>query len=381
MRRTLLSVCAVGLLLAVPATASAGSWRGVVVGKDARRGTVVTASANGTVRTVRAPAKARALRLGQRVAVRATKIADGTFAAAKIRVVGRTHRAHIRATVVRPQTRAGRTVVSAGSSVLALRAKARRGVASSGDGLAPGDRIDAVLDVDDDLEIDDLDEIGHSDLLELNGVLLGSDTTTLHIGVGAGMIDVTVPPGFLLPPLDQNAQVELLVSVGIDGKFTLAAVKDDNEDNDEADDDDHGIKLGNEDDEIEVKGTIVGTPGADITVQPGTGASPVTCSFASGVAPSGIGAGAFVELKCDLVDGKLVVRKVESEDDDDEMDDDEDEDHSGPGSGDDDDDHSGSGHDGDGDGDQGGTSGPGSSDDDDDEGGSGGSGGTPGGNG
>ena len=67
MKRTLvlLAVAAGLLAAATPATAApATAWKGVVVAKDSKRGTVATASASGVVRTARTP-KAGTLKVGQ----------------------------------------------------------------------------------------------------------------------------------------------------------------------------------------------------------------------------------------------------------------------------------------------------------------------------
>src|SRR5207247_4256893 len=69
-------------------TGNAASFSGVVVAKDAKRKAIVTASAR-AVRTVRAPASFGGVRLGQRVAVRARPLADGTFRATSVRPAGR----------------------------------------------------------------------------------------------------------------------------------------------------------------------------------------------------------------------------------------------------------------------------------------------------
>ena len=75
--------------------------------------------AAGSVRTLRAPAKFRRLRVGQCVAVTARALSDGTFAAAVVRGQGRVTRVRSRGVVVRHDRRAGRLILSAGSSVFA----------------------------------------------------------------------------------------------------------------------------------------------------------------------------------------------------------------------------------------------------------------------
>ena len=135
-----------------------------------------------------------------------------------MRIVGKASRAHIRATVVRHQTRLGRIVVSAGGSVFALTTGGRRLAHDVGDGFDPGDLLDLDLDLDDDgFEIEDADEIGHAGLLELEGIFLETVGSTLKLAVvHRGAVPVTVPGGFVLPTLQPGDELELLVSVGAD---------------------------------------------------------------------------------------------------------------------------------------------------------------------
>lgn len=99
----LLALAAGLLVAAAPATAApASAWKGVVVAKDVKRGTVVTASATGIARTVRT-AKARTLRVGQRLDVRATELADGTFKALGVKTFGRAKTVRMKAVVIRNQ--------------------------------------------------------------------------------------------------------------------------------------------------------------------------------------------------------------------------------------------------------------------------------------
>ena len=94
------------------------------VAKDAKRKAVVTVT-RGSVRTVRAPSKFRRLRVGQRVAVNARTLPDGTYAAATIRGQGRVSQVRFRGIVVRHDRRARRLILSAGDSVFAARMAGR----------------------------------------------------------------------------------------------------------------------------------------------------------------------------------------------------------------------------------------------------------------
>ena len=93
MKRALMLAAAIGFVL--PATAHAGAFRGVVIATNAKRHALVTAAANGTVRTVRTPKGFRRIGLGARVAVRGTKLPDGTFTARTTKRLGRAKRSCI----------------------------------------------------------------------------------------------------------------------------------------------------------------------------------------------------------------------------------------------------------------------------------------------
>lgn len=76
----------------LPATAGAATFRGAVVAKDAARKALVTASRDGTVRTVRLHNGFARFRVGGLVAVRGAKLPDGTFSAASVRPIGKAPR-------------------------------------------------------------------------------------------------------------------------------------------------------------------------------------------------------------------------------------------------------------------------------------------------
>src|SRR5437868_1081796 len=71
------------IALATGSAATSAAWKGVIVANDPARNAVVTASANGVARTLRA-ATARNLRVGQAVVVQARLLADETYRAQRI---------------------------------------------------------------------------------------------------------------------------------------------------------------------------------------------------------------------------------------------------------------------------------------------------------
>ena len=123
MKRVLLlaAACIAALAFALPAVAGTTTFRGVVVAKDSTRKSIVTVSRNGVVRTIRASGKLKRIQVGRMVAVQAASLPDGTFAASKLRPLGRAGQARFRATVVSAK---GTTLaLSAGGSVFALRVR------------------------------------------------------------------------------------------------------------------------------------------------------------------------------------------------------------------------------------------------------------------
>jgi hypothetical protein len=97
-----------------------------------------------------------------------------------------------------------------------------------------------------------------------------------------------------------------------------------------------------DDDELEINGEL--TSLAPVTVASST--ETASCTAPAGMSLSGFAVGDLVEMKCDLVGGTWVVRKLEHDDDDAARggeDDDDDDDGAGGGDDDDDDDSSGPG--------------------------------------
>jgi hypothetical protein len=66
--------------------------------------------------------------------------------------------------------------------------------------------------------------------------------------------------------------------------------------------------------ELEVRGTVLAVS-PDVVVKTGTGVV-VTCVVPAGSTPAGIAVGDLVELKCDLIGGKWMLRKAHGEDED-----------------------------------------------------------------
>ncbi len=330
MKRILVLLVAVtGLLLAASPASAATAWKGVVVAKDAKRGTVVTASAGGVVRTARS-ANAHAFKIGQRLDVRGTALGDGTFKAASVRANGRAKTAKVRAVVVRWQKAQKRLLVSAGGSTFALSRKATRTLSSSS-GRTPlaGDQITAIVNLTTATPLAmSVSTVGRLGVLEVEGILTKIEAGSIELVVAkAGFVTLALPAGFVLPAgIAQFDEVTVHVAVGTDGKLTLLSIRGDDENNRDDDDNDED----EDEDEVEVTGRITALSDTSITVTPSS-TSPVTCALSKPLI--GFAVGDLVEIECASgTAGALRLEEIKHEDND-ENDDDDDDDHSGHGKG------------------------------------------------
>ncbi len=221
MRTRLILSFAVMAAAVIPAAAhAAGStFTGVVVAKEAKRGTLVVATQSGAARTVHA--RLAAVRLGDRIRVGGAKLSDGTVSASSLRVLGHVRSAMVQGVVIRRL--ASRTLVSTGGSVIAIgRRSATRSFASRG--LAPGSIARFGV------------AIGKGGVRETSAKALGTTTTVevegqvvtvspLVVNVEGLPISITVSDPTLLPAtLAIGDEVELSVSVDANNVFTLVSV-------------------------------------------------------------------------------------------------------------------------------------------------------------
>jgi hypothetical protein len=240
MKRIALLLCfGAAVATLYPAAAGAARFSGVVVAKQTHRHALVIASRSGAVRTVRT---AKRIRVGSRVVVNARVLHDGTFAATRIGVRGRALHARIHAVVVR-RVRGGK-LVSAGHSVFRIRTGITTASLSDHHGDQPGDEVDETVTIapNGELDEDNEQEVGHADLVELEGSFVSFAGGILTIKTEDGpTIGVVVPAGFTLPTFTVGESLELKVSVS-GTTFTLVKVdsEDDQGDDDQGDDDGGG---------------------------------------------------------------------------------------------------------------------------------------------
>ncbi len=301
MKRYLLlfAVATAALATVLPATAGAATtFRGAVVAKDAARKAIVTASAGGTVRTIRLQGGFNRVRVGSTVAVRGVSLPDGTFSAAMVRRLGKARGADVRGAVVK---RLGaRLVISAGGSVFALRVSGKQGAAEGG-GLKPGDRVDCGVRFhggSPETTDSGIHQVGHDGQLELEGIYL--DTTadgSIELAVvHRGKVVVAVPTGAEVPSFQPGDEITLAVTVEADGSFTLVKAENENEPGD------GGVEIGKE--QFTVAGILAAIGQDAVAVKIEGREEPVRCRFEE-FDTSGFVVGQHVVMTCKYSDGRL----------------------------------------------------------------------------
>ena len=168
MRRALILAAGLAALVAAP-TAAAGSFTGVTVAKDAKRKALVVVSGR-SVRTVRAGARFARLRVGQRIVIRASRNADGTYQAVSVRPAG----------------------------------------------LEAGDRVDIVAKLSAAATWSaNPTKTGRAKLVQLEGIFLHTKDDGFDLAVVArGLVHVDVPEGAVPPNFEPGDQVSMLVLIG-----------------------------------------------------------------------------------------------------------------------------------------------------------------------
>jgi hypothetical protein len=296
------------LTFALPATAGAATVRGVVIAKDAARRSIVTVSRNGVVRTIRARGAFKRVRVGRLVAVQAASLPDGTFAASKIRPVGRAGHANFRATVA--AVRGTTLALSAGGSVFALRVRGGKTGSTTGGGFRPGDRIQANAQVKGgslQARREALKRIGHDDQLVLEGIYLATayDGTIEMAVVHRGRVYVTVPDDVVVPDFQPGDEIVAVVTVAEDGTFVL--IKAQNESSGDDDDDGGGV---NGDGTFTVMGVITSLSADRIAVKVNEHRDAVICAVPEDFDTEGFAVGQKVLMMCEYDGGHPVLLKL-----------------------------------------------------------------------
>jgi hypothetical protein len=304
MRRAVVVAVALGALIAVP-TAAAGSFSGVTVAKDAKRKSLIVVSGR-TVRTVRAAAGYARIRVGQRVVVRASQLADGTYQAGTVRPGGRAARVRFGAIVVKNDRALRRLILSAGGSVFAVRAGSggRATAGTSGGGLAAGDRVQVVAKLTAAATWSgSATETGRAKLVELEGIFLERKGDGFDLAVIAhGLVHIDVPEGAVLPNFEPGDQVRMVVLIGRDGTFTYIRGADEGEKPKKPEHPKEGS---------EVQGVLAEKDPYSVTVRT-EGDKRVQCAVPSGMDLSIFRVGERVKIRCVSRENRDVLVKIQS---------------------------------------------------------------------
>ena len=304
MRRALLFAVAMAALVAAP-TAAAGSFSGVTVAKDAKRKSVVVVSGD-SVRTVRAGAQYTRVRVGQRVVVRASRLADGTYQAARLRPAGRAQRIRFGAVVVKNDRAHRRLILSAGGSVFAVRTGSggRTTAGTGGRGIEAGDRVQIVAKLAAAATWKgDARETGRAKLVELEGIFFEKKGDGFDLAVvERGLVHVDVPEGAILPNFEPGDQVRMVVLIGRDGSFTYIRGADEGE---------RPKKPGHHKEGFDAQGVLVEKDPYSVTVRT-EGDKRVSCAVPAGMELVIFRVGERVKVYCVSRENRDVLVKIHS---------------------------------------------------------------------
>jgi hypothetical protein len=241
MKRLAVLLIVAGALLA-PSAAFAS---GIVLKVQRATHLVAVTRPNHTVALVHTNAAGR-LEVGERVAMNARALRNGTMAASAVRVLGHAQKVTFRGLMLRKNR--DRFVMSAGGAVVTV----NRDTHENDDDVTNGDAVVVTASVNDDDELDE-DNLNPVDAAHPGGAIEG----TLTIGTGTVTVVsehlalvLKVPSGFDLSKFANGDEVLAQFTQGADGSLTLTTLSgdenaqeanDNNNNNDDDDDDgDHG---------------------------------------------------------------------------------------------------------------------------------------------
>jgi Cu/Ag efflux protein CusF len=228
------------LLLAVSAAllAPAGALASGVVLKVQRSSHLVAVTQAAHVALVHTSAAAR-LHVGQRVALTARTLRNGTLAAAKVRVVGRAHSARFRGLLL-AKTRT-QLVVSAGGAVISIHRSSRATASARDTGPVAGSTIAVMVTITAAGDLDE-DNVTVVTAIAPGGSLEGRltlGTGTVTVSSEHMTLVLNVPTGLDLTGFMTGDEVLAVFVQQADGTLSLTQLSRD-DDAQQADDDDNG---------------------------------------------------------------------------------------------------------------------------------------------
>ena len=292
MKWTVLLAIAAFLLTVGSATAATNATKGVVVAKHARKGTIVVATGRkGLAVTVRA-ATGR-VRLGDRVSVFGKRLGDGTIRASRLHVLSHVKKTRIRGLVLK---RLGHTLrVASGGSVLTIHTR-RRSPASHDDGRQKGDIGEFEIEFESGGLVDTgFDSVSSSSTIQIEGTLVS--VSPLVVSIEGLPVEITVPSGVTLPPLNPGQEVELAVQTGAGNTFTLVSIQQ---------------GAGEHEEEVEARGTVTNSTASQITID--AGGAMLAFAAPAGTTLPVVAQGTSVEARGVTIDGVLTLTRLKAED-------------------------------------------------------------------
>lgn len=313
LRLTMAAIAAMAAVFLTPALAHAATVRGTVAAKQANRHVLVLATRHGQVMTARVSARQmQRTRIGNRLALAGTRLADGSLRVRKLHKLGSTKRARLSVVVLKSSARS--LLVAGGGSAFSIRlSRGTRLLADRAGGVHAGEKIDADVELSADGPVGtQLHATGDAPLIDFSGVVTAMDATSITVTTDGIDTVIQLPDGVVLPPIVHvGSEVEIVATI-TGSTVTLATIKLDDEN---AQGDEDGGSSVDEQGGMEVEGAVTAFGGGTITIQPGDNASPVTFAVPDGFTlPTDLANGVAVEARGELVNGVLTLTRLEIQD-------------------------------------------------------------------
>jgi hypothetical protein len=222
MKRFAFMLVLAGALL-VPSAALAG---GVVVKVQRATHLIAVTRGKSQVALVHTAAASR-LTAGERVAFKARRLHNGTFAGTKVRVVGHAREVRFRGLLL-AKTHA-RFVVSAGGAIITVARHGRSTASTSDDGPAPGSEVTVNATVGDSGDLED-DDVTVTSPSAPGGKIEGTltlATDTITVSSEDMTLVLKLPTGFDLSAFTNGEEVLAVFVQQTDGTLTLSALSGD----------------------------------------------------------------------------------------------------------------------------------------------------------
>jgi len=299
-----------------PALAHAGTIRGAVAAKQANRHVLVLATRHGRVLTARVSTRQlQRAKVGSRLALAGTRLADGSFRVTRLHTLGTAKRARLSVVVLSSSAR--RLLVAGGGSAFSIRLNRGTRLLATRGSVHSGEKVDADVELTDDGPVGTkLEGTGDTPLIEFSGIVSAIDATSFTVTSDGIDTVVDLPAGVVLPPIVHvGSEVEIVATI-TGSSLTLTTIKLDDEN--AQGDEDEGSTVDDQG-RVDVEGSVTTAADGSITIQPGDNAGAVTFAIPDGFTlPAGLVDGSAVEARGELVNGVLTLTRIELKDEGDD---------------------------------------------------------------